>query len=718
MGRYQFLLDEYPNLYKYCSDADKYIKYIKEDVSIALLKARQALETIIEPFTIEDKNNLGYNIGYFAGFGIDRNQIMLFDKIREVSNKAIHRENVDFKLAEECIDDLYRLAIWYALFTYQRVYDLSEFEEKYRPSIKDKVQQENARLKKNMIKKGEIPADFYGVDIDPLEPCFSADEGVINTPNNKISQEATGLSELQHVEEQEDMAILESQQFIRIGKGILLPDHMDEHTGLGFLKFCVNRPEKDEIFSYVDAFYIKIYENAKKDMIQGEILAKKKYKGDKVFCDYGTVFLQEKNGTKIPLQTIGYRKFRYENETEFRRRISKLPEELPLGVCRIDKNIYNSDTSNLTICITPFQYIQSIDLEKTITFPIEETETSKWSSFDEVVNVYGKIEKNASQWRITQVSIFNPNFQIHWDIHTVHKLSYPTVKNIVSKYALWYTDKQLKKNSGLRSATETHDGALETYVHTIDSKKVPSFHKTDLKNIDLSNTVLAFVDFSQSDLSHANLENANLCGANLQGACLVDANLKGANLERVDLTKANLLRAHLEDATWKSVQYVPVDISGAFLGEHCELWGDTYRIEHKYSCIHNKISLEKKRVIIQVRKDSTAEQQEKVLNEWYRKQLKLEIPTILSECEKCTGMKVDSVLVRNMHDKWVSCNGKKKSISLNLQLIHKKKEILKAIIIYELLSLLEGSHTAKFTKSLHRYVSDWDSIQESLGHPM
>ena len=89
------------------------------------------------------------------------------------------------------------------------------------------------------------------------------------------------------------------------------------------------------------------------------------------------------------------------------------------------------------------------------------------------------------------------------------------------------------------------------------------FDEADLRQVDLSQTVLPGIDFSRANLGEANLAGASLKEANLTGANLREANLKrtnlwgavmegadlwGTNLEGADLGRANLGRANLRAA--------------------------------------------------------------------------------------------------------------------------------------------------------------------------
>ena len=52
--------------------------------------------------------------------------------------------------------------------------------------------------------------------------------------------------------------------------------------------------------------------------------------------------------------------------------------------------------------------------------------------------------------------------------------------------------------------------------------------------------------------------------------------------------------------------------------------GRRYRLDVQYSNVRNEVSLTGGHLILQVRPESTPEQRERVLNDWYREQLKMQ----------------------------------------------------------------------------------------------
>lgn len=101
------------------------------------------------------------------------------------------------------------------------------------------------------------------------------------------------------------------------------------------------------------------------------------------------------------------------------------------------------------------------------------------------------------------------------------------------------------------------------------------------------------------------------------------------------------------------------------------------------------------------------EKRKKVMEEWYRKELKaVAAPMIKSWSEKI-GVDVNSWGVRKMKTKWGSCNTAEHRIWLNLELAKKPKKCIEYIVVHELIHLLERKHSDRFVRLLDRYMTNW-----------
>ena len=126
------------------------------------------------------------------------------------------------------------------------------------------------------------------------------------------------------------------------------------------------------------------------------------------------------------------------------------------------------------------------------------------------------------------------------------------------------------------------------------------------------------------------------------------------------------------------------------------------------------VYLKRNQLILQIAKSATVEHKKKIIKEWYRTELKKEIPQLITKWEKKIGVQVNGWNVRQMKTKWGSCNIENKTILLNLELAKKPLKCLEYIIVHELLHLLERNHNDRFLKLLDKYFPRWGLFKEEL----
>jgi predicted metal-dependent hydrolase len=115
-----------------------------------------------------------------------------------------------------------------------------------------------------------------------------------------------------------------------------------------------------------------------------------------------------------------------------------------------------------------------------------------------------------------------------------------------------------------------------------------------------------------------------------------------------------------------------------------------------------------------VKPNTTSTQRQSLLNEWYRKQLKNQIPSLIAKWEKIIGVTVDDWGVKQMKTKWGTCNISAKRIWINLELAKKPPRCLEYIIVHEMVHLLERHHNDKFTAHMDQFMPQWRTYRDEL----
>lgn len=112
--------------------------------------------------------------------------------------------------------------------------------------------------------------------------------------------------------------------------------------------------------------------------------------------------------------------------------------------------------------------------------------------------------------------------------------------------------------------------------------------------------------------------------------------------------------------------------------------------------------------------NSTLEQKQSILNDWYRAELKKLIPEIIDKWEKIISVKVFDWQVKQMKTKWGTCNIEKQRIWINLELAKKPLHCLEYIIVHEMVHLLERLHNDRFLALMEKYMPQWKFYKEEL----
>jgi len=115
-----------------------------------------------------------------------------------------------------------------------------------------------------------------------------------------------------------------------------------------------------------------------------------------------------------------------------------------------------------------------------------------------------------------------------------------------------------------------------------------------------------------------------------------------------------------------------------------------------------------------VRQGMDTEQREKVLNEWYRRELKARIPPLIEKWEETIGVQIAEWGVKRMKTKWGSCNIEARRIWFNLELAKKPLPCLEYIVVHEMVHILERHHNERFTSLMDAFLPSWRISRDEL----
>ena len=177
------------------------------------------------------------------------------------------------------------------------------------------------------------------------------------------------------------------------------------------------------------------------------------------------------------------------------------------------------------------------------------------------------------------------------------------------------------------------------------------------------------------------------------------------------ISKLGWIKKHVKNFKSQARETVRTYVSG----ESHYYQGKRYMlevIEHKgYNSVEIKgVS----KLLLKVKKDATTADKGKVMKEWYRKQLKQQLPELLEKWEAQIGVKANDWGVKQMKTKWGTCNTDAKRIWLNLELAKKPVICLEYILVHELVHLHERHHNDRFIALMDEFMPKWRLYRDEL----
>lgn len=149
-------------------------------------------------------------------------------------------------------------------------------------------------------------------------------------------------------------------------------------------------------------------------------------------------------------------------------------------------------------------------------------------------------------------------------------------------------------------------------------------------------------------------------------------------------------------------------------GESHYLFGKRYLLNVTYRNGKYEILKKHSKLELYVNKNTTVENRQKVIDEFYRQNLKVEIEKYIDKWQNTLGATISSWKIQKMKTKWGSCNIEDKKLLFNLELAKVSLECIEYIVVHEMLHLKERHHNDNFKALMSKYLSDWLSRKEQL----
>lgn len=106
---------------------------------------------------------------------------------------------------------------------------------------------------------------------------------------------------------------------------------------------------------------------------------------------------------------------------------------------------------------------------------------------------------------------------------------------------------------------------------------------------------------------------------------------------------------------------------------------------------------------------------EEALNEFYKQECERVFTEEINVCRKCfNDLPIFELKQRKMLTRWGVCNRRKKTITLNTELLKKDIELIDYVIIHEMAHFYEGNHSASFWKIVESIIPDYKEKRRKL----
>ena len=119
-------------------------------------------------------------------------------------------------------------------------------------------------------------------------------------------------------------------------------------------------------------------------------------------------------------------------------------------------------------------------------------------------------------------------------------------------------------------------------------------------------------------------------------------------------------------------------------------------------------------LVMQVRPNTGTTGRAKVLEGWYREELRRRAEPSLKRWQAYLGVNASGMFVQRMRTKWGSCNTSSGNIRLNTDLAKKPPECLDYVILHELAHLLIRKHSVEFFALLDHGMPQWREVRRLL----
>ena len=148
--------------------------------------------------------------------------------------------------------------------------------------------------------------------------------------------------------------------------------------------------------------------------------------------------------------------------------------------------------------------------------------------------------------------------------------------------------------------------------------------------------------------------------------------------------------------------------------ESHSVWGKRYLLKVIEDENGPRVELRRNQICVRANQKLDKEERQKIVEGWYREQLKQNAVELIAKWEKVIDVKVSRLFIQKMKTKWGGCNIATKNVRLNLELAKKPIECLEYVVVHELMHLIEKTHNHRFVAMMDKFLPKWRGCRSIL----
>jgi len=179
------------------------------------------------------------------------------------------------------------------------------------------------------------------------------------------------------------------------------------------------------------------------------------------------------------------------------------------------------------------------------------------------------------------------------------------------------------------------------------------------------------------------------------------------------MSKISWIKKHRNRFENSQHEFVPEFVSG----ENHQYRGQKFILNVIYHDSKPRIEIHGNgQMDLYVRMGSDQSVRERVVSNWYRDQLKMQIGHLMEKWQSLIGVDAVSWNIKKMRTRWGSCMVSSRRICFNLELVKKPPKCIEFIVVHELTHLLERYHNKRFKAFMDLFMPDWRNVEQELNH--